>query len=71
MLNAFESNMGGKQLCPLSPTQFGICIDLLEELIIRFAAGEGLQGPQLRLWKVLLLQYADDVILFAYDKLYA
>ena len=67
MSDVFESNMGVKQGCPLSPTLFGICIDQLEELINEFATKQGLQGPQLGLWTVLLLLYANDVALLAYD----
>lgn len=33
MSSTFQSNMGVKQGCPLSPTLFGICIDRLEEMI--------------------------------------
>ena len=62
----FFSNMGVKQGCPLSPTLFGLCIDQLEEFIPRELSNDG-NGPAIGLFTLLLLIYADDVVLFAHD----
>ena len=59
--------MGVKQGCPLSPTLFGLCIDKLEELVNRVAKEEKLDAPKLMHQVILLLLYADDVLLFSYD----
>lgn len=61
--------MGVKQGCPLSPTLFGLCIDRLEEMISEFTPVEGCNGPQIGLFTILLLLYADDVVLFASNSL--
>ena len=66
-LDIFHSNTRVKQGCPLSPTLFGICTHKLKELIYEFAAAKRIQGPKLGLWTILLLLYADDVVLFAYN----
>ena len=63
----FLSNMGVKQGCPLSPTLFGLCIDKLEEVVNKVAREEGLNSPKLMQHVILLLLYADDVVLFSYD----
>jgi hypothetical protein len=63
----FLSNMGVKQGCPLSPTLFGLCIDKLEKLINKVAKEEKLDGPKLMHQFILLLLYADDVVLFSYE----
>ena len=60
------SNMGVKQGCPLSPTLFGLCIDRLEEYMPSTLA-EDKEGPTIGMLTLLLLIYADDVILFAHD----
>ena len=62
----FVSNMGVKQGCPLSPTLFRLCIDKLKELILEHAQGNVIDGPQICLFVVLVLLYADDVALLAY-----
>ena len=59
--------MGVKQGCPLSPTLFGLCIDKLEEVVNRVAREEGLDAPKLMQQVILLLLYADDVVIFSYD----
>ena len=59
--------MGVKQGYPLSPTLFGLCIDRLEEMINKIAAEERIQGCQIRLLTILLLIYADDVVLLTHD----
>ena len=63
----FLSNMVVKQGCSLSPTLFGLCIDKLEELVNRVAKEEKLDAPKLMHQVILLLLYADDVVLFSYD----
>ena len=63
---AFVSNMGVKQGCPLSPTLFGLCIDELEEMILEYAQSNVIDGPQIGLFVVLVLLYGDDVALLAY-----
>ena len=60
---SFTSNMGVKQGCPLSPTLFGIYIDDLKELILEYIKYGGIDGPSVGLYTVLILLYADDVIL--------
>ena len=42
---AFVSNMGVKQGCPLSLILFGLCIDKLEEMILEYAQGNIIDGP--------------------------
>lgn len=58
--------MGVKQGCPLSPTLFGLCIDQLEDFIPQ-ALVEETDGPAIGMLTLLLLIYADDVVLFAHD----
>ena len=64
--------MGFKQGCPLSPTLFGIYIDELEEVIKECVKREEIEGPSVGLYTVLILLYADDVILLAqtYDSMH-
>ena len=58
--------MGVKQGCPLSPTLFGLCIDQIEDFIPQELL-ENTDGPAIGGFALLLLIYADDVVLFAYD----
>lgn len=60
---AFSSNMGVKQGCPLSPTLFGLCIDQIEQFLPQLRGDE----PAIGMLTLLLLIYADDVALFAHD----
>ena len=57
------SNMGVKQGCPLSPTLFGLYIDELEELIAKYNKHKEIDGPAVGKYTLLILLYADDVIL--------
>ena len=57
----FDSNIGIKQGCPLSPTLFRLYIDKLEEWINK-THGEGVQ---LAHFVVRLLLYADNLIILA------
>ena len=51
----------------LSPTLFGLCIDKLEEAVNRVTREEGLDAPKLIQQVILLLLYANDMIIFSYD----
>lgn len=66
MSQVFESNMGVKQGCPLSPTLFGLCIDKLEEILLMAMEEEEAKHPQIGMFVILLLLYADDVVFFTY-----
>ena len=59
--------MGVRQGCPLSPILFSLCIDNLEEVVDRVAREEGLDAPKLMQQVILLLLYANDMIIFSYD----
>jgi hypothetical protein len=48
-----------KQGYPLSPTLFGLCINELEQMITKFVKDEGIE------YKIKLLFYANDIVLFA------
>ena len=64
MSQVFESNMGVKQGCPISPTLFGLCIDKLEEVLLMTMEEEEAKHPQIGMFVILLLLYADDVVFF-------
>ena len=57
---AFESGVGVKQGCPLSPLLFGILVDRLEPFLERHCPGS---GAHLATSLVRALLYADDVVL--------
>ena len=59
---AFESGVGVKQGCPLSPLLFGILVDRLEPFLERQCPGA---GTRLSTSLVRALLYADDVVLAA------
>ena len=63
---SFTSNMGVKHGCPLSPTLFGLYIDEFEELITEYAKSEEIDGPTVGMYTLLVLLYADDVILMSH-----
>ena len=59
----FQSLLGVKQGCPLSPTLFGLYIDDLPAAVLREA---GADLPRLGDgWRVPPLLYADDLVLMA------
>ena len=60
----FDNTIGVKQGCPLSATLFGLCIDELEEMVAKFAK-EGVEEVAIGNVVIMLLLYADDVVLFA------
>ncbi|MCO5612798.1 hypothetical protein L7F22_067069 [Adiantum nelumboides] len=62
----FFSTIGVKQGCPLSPTLFGLCIDELEDFIYQTMQDNG-DAPNIGLTTLLLLIYADDVVLLAHS----
>ena len=39
-LTKFHNTIGVKQRCPLSPTLFGLCIDELDEMDVKFVEEE-------------------------------
>jgi hypothetical protein len=61
----FSNDIGVKQGCPLSPTLFGLCIDELDEMIQRYAANKGIDSPKIAQVTILLLMYADDVVILS------
>ena len=61
--NFFSSDIKIKQGCPLSPTLFGLCIDELEEMVQYFVANKGINCPTIAQATILLLMYANDVLL--------
>ena len=63
----FTSTIGVKQGCPLSPTLFGLLIDELECMILDFLQEEGIKEVMIRNAMVMLLLYADDVVLLAHS----
>ncbi|MCO5579440.1 hypothetical protein L7F22_033295 [Adiantum nelumboides] len=62
----FMSTMGVKQGCPFSPTLFGLCIDQLEDFVGHVLEEEK-DKPSIGAFTLLLLMYADDVVLFGYS----
>ena len=61
----FNSTIGVKQGCPLSPTLFGLCIDDFEEMVAKFVKEECVEEVSIGNVVIMLLLYADDVVLFA------
>ncbi|RYA37888.1 reverse transcriptase domain-containing protein, partial [Enterobacter cloacae complex sp. 2DZ2F2B] len=62
----FVSTIGVKQGCPLSPTLFGLCIDQLEQMVLDFIQEEGIEEFTICNAVIMLLLYADDVVLLAH-----
>lgn len=58
---AFDSTMGVKQGCPMSPVLFGLYIDQLEHHLMSCAQ----DAPELLNQKVPILLYADDIVLLS------
>jgi hypothetical protein len=56
----FQSSIGVKQGCPLSPTLFGLFLDDLEQWVM---SADGVELPALRGHRVPPLLYADDLLL--------
>ena len=61
----FSSTIVVKQRHPLTPTIFGLCIDELEQMIFKFSKEEGIEEVIIKNLVIMLLLYADDVVLFA------
>ena len=62
-VHALNSLSGVKQGCSLSPTLCGICIDELEQIVVKFVKEEGFEVV---IWNVVImpLLYVDDVVIF-------
>ena len=65
--DTLSSDIGVKQGCPLSPTLFGLCIDRLEHMVHEHAHKEGITNVLIGNAVLLLLLYADDVVLFTHS----
>ncbi|MCO5572471.1 hypothetical protein L7F22_026226 [Adiantum nelumboides] len=65
--NFFTSTIGVKQGCPLSPTLFGLLIDELEHLVLEFMQQEVIKEVMIGNAMIMLLCYADDVVLLAHS----
>ncbi|MCO5549455.1 hypothetical protein L7F22_002926 [Adiantum nelumboides] len=63
----FTSTIGVKQGCPLSPTLFGLLIDELEHMVLEFMQQEGIEEVMIGNAVIMLLLYADDVVLLAHN----
>jgi len=62
----FASTIGVKQGCPLSPTLFGLCIDQLEQMVLEFMQQEYIEEVTICNVVIMLLLFADDVVLLAH-----
>ena len=62
------STIGVKQGCPLSPTLFGLLIDELESMIREATSQEGIHEVTIGNAVIMLLLYADDVVLMAHTE---
>ncbi|MCO5590830.1 hypothetical protein L7F22_044805 [Adiantum nelumboides] len=63
----FTSTIGVKQGYPRSPTRFGLLIDELEHMVLEFMQQEGIEEVMIENAMVMLLLYADDVVLLAHS----
>ena len=60
--------MGVKKCCTLSHTLFVLCIDKLEETLLKVIHEEEISIPHTGMHVILLLLYANDVVLFTHTK---
>ncbi|MCO5583232.1 hypothetical protein L7F22_037140 [Adiantum nelumboides] len=63
----FTSTIGVKQGCPLSPTLFGLLIDELEHMVLEFMQQEGIEEVMIGNAIIMLLLYANDVVLLEHN----
>ena len=63
--DSFNSTIDVKQGSPLSPTLFGLCTNELEEMVVKFVKEECVEEVAIGNVVIMLLLYADDVVLFA------
>ena len=59
----FSSTIGVKEGCPFSQTQFGLCLDELEEIVAKFVKEEGIKEVAVENVVIMLLLYVDNVAL--------
>ena len=60
----FNNIIGVKQSYPLSPTLFGVCIDELEQIVVKFVNDESIEEVVIENVVIILLLYTNDIVLF-------